>query len=187
MRAFLSRTRVQLPWSFTPCVVWDVLRSSPAFCVRWTHRFMILRTAKFLCVYLIYLALCCPVSLMKSSIPNADSRLLVFPVRTGYIPYKEMRNVCRRFNVPVKREMLEELLQKANRNGQDEVDYAQFLNLLNWRDCPGMFKPKFTNFGIATVYGLTLIPSHINKHGFQHLTWIRIVVRSWTPIYRSLT
>ena len=40
-----------LPWSFASCIVWDVLRLNPAFCVRRTHGFHDFAcTDRFLCV-----------------------------------------------------------------------------------------------------------------------------------------
>ena len=44
-KMFANRARFPLkvlahvPWLFSSCVVWDILRTSPAFCVRCTHRF----------------------------------------------------------------------------------------------------------------------------------------------------
>ena len=61
----------------------------------------------------------------------------VVAFRTGFIPFVEMHNVCKRFNVPAKKELLQDLLQKAECNEKGDVKYAQFLKLLNWRDSPG--------------------------------------------------
>ena len=42
-----------------------------------------------------------------------------------------------RFNVPAKQDLLGAVLQKVERNGKNEANYEQFLQLLNRRDSPG--------------------------------------------------
>ena len=42
-----------------------------------------------------------------------------------------------RFNVQAKQDLLGAVLQKVERNGKNEANYEQFLQLLNWRDSPG--------------------------------------------------
>ena len=47
---------------------------------------------------------------------------------------KELRDVCLQFNLPVQRELLEQLLEVCDRNGDKQIDYVEFANFLNWKD-----------------------------------------------------
>ncbi|XP_001624761.2 EF-hand domain-containing family member C2 [Nematostella vectensis] len=55
---------------------------------------------------------------------------------TGFLEAKDIHNLCRRFNIPAKSELLDEILARAERNAEGLVNYEQFLRLLNWRDSP---------------------------------------------------
>ncbi|KAK3754025.1 hypothetical protein QZH41_020312, partial [Actinostola sp. cb2023] len=55
---------------------------------------------------------------------------------TGHLPAKDVHNLCMRFKVPAKQELLDAVLSGTGRNEQGLVNYNQFLQLINWRDSP---------------------------------------------------
>lgn len=56
--------------------------------------------------------------------------------KSGFIEGKELHNLCKSFNVPAKQELLDEILMRIERNERSDVNYRQFIQLLNWRDSP---------------------------------------------------
>ncbi|XP_031554870.1 EF-hand domain-containing family member C2-like [Actinia tenebrosa] len=56
--------------------------------------------------------------------------------RTGTLEAKSLHNLCLRFKVPAKQELLDVILSQTERNDQGLVKYDHFLKLINWRDSP---------------------------------------------------
>eukprot|EP00794_Sanderia_malayensis_P011387 gene11387-12573_t len=66
-------------------------------------------------------------------------------IGSGFIPMKDLWNITKSFNVPIKNHLLELVIANTDKNEADEVNYKQFINFLNWRDYPVMtqkFKPS---------------------------------------------
>ncbi|KXJ13080.1 EF-hand domain-containing family member C2 [Exaiptasia diaphana] len=55
---------------------------------------------------------------------------------SGYLPAKDIHNLCMRFKVPAKQELLDNVLSGTSTNQEGLTDYNQFLQLINWRDSP---------------------------------------------------
>lgn len=55
---------------------------------------------------------------------------------TGFLPIQELHNICKRFNVPAKSDLLQAILERIERNDKNEGNYEHLLKLLNWRDFP---------------------------------------------------
>merc|ERR1719378_669236 len=84
---------------------------------------------------------------------------------TGFIPRKDLWNITKSFNVPIKNHLVELVIENTDKNGSDEINYRQFVNFLNWRDYPVMtqkFKPSL-------AYGVN-IPDRIGpKEGISSI------------------
>lgn len=71
--------------------------------------------------------------LMKDSCVYADQ------TSSGFIPVTEMRNIVKSFKLPIQEYLLQALLEFTKSDGEGNIDYVQFIQLVNWRDHPGMF------------------------------------------------
>ncbi|EDV21053.1 uncharacterized protein TRIADDRAFT_60435 [Trichoplax adhaerens] len=53
---------------------------------------------------------------------------------SGSIDNDEMREICMKFNLPIERELMEELIYYCDANNDGVIDYNEFANFLNWQD-----------------------------------------------------
>lgn len=45
-----------------------------------------------------------------------------------------MREICMKFNLPIERELMEELIYYCDANNDGVIDYNEFANFLNWQE-----------------------------------------------------
>ena len=54
-----------------------------------------------------------------------------------------LEDVCRRFNLPVDQELLQQLMTYCDVDGDGLISYKEFANFLNWRDkLPASLHPQ---------------------------------------------
>jgi len=93
---------------------------------------------------------------------------------SGFIHIQNLWNITKSFKVPVKDHLIQSVLTRTERNSEDEVNYKQFIEYLNWRDHPvasQKFKPTL-------AYGVQ-IPDRIGPR--EGISFVRL-----QPLYDAL-